>query len=270
MAHWTEEELRILKEALPLVAQQLRAPMNNLALAAGRLLEDLPPEAQRNGAVIQQSYYRMLRLINHLDMAPQLLEATPLRRQNTDVVAWCEDLCAQAESLCRDKEITLSFRCELPCHVAAIHAGHMEKLFWNLLSNALKFTEKGGRITVTLKKAGTALLLSVDDTGCGIAPERMDTVFDRWLHTERMDPLPHGLGLGLPLCRSIAERHGGRLLLQSRPGEGTSVTVSVPDEQVAEDEIRDVTPEYSGGASPVLMEMSDALPYTAFLPEFLD
>ena len=60
------------------------------------------------------------------------------------------------------------------------------------------------------------------DNGCGIAPELQDTVYDRILHTERMDPLPHGLGLGLPLSRCFARRQGGNLLLHSEAGKGTA------------------------------------------------
>ena len=108
------------------------------------------------------------------------------------------------------------------------------------------------------------MLLSVSDNGCGISEELRETVFDRYLHFQRMDPLPHGLGLGLPLCRRIAEGHGGRLMLRSAEGEGTTVTVSLPQKRSADGGVRDVPFHYAGGFQSVLMELSDALPYRAF------
>lgn len=98
---------------------------------------------------------------------------------------------------------------------------------WNLLSNALKFTPAGGRVTVSLRFERKQVLLTVTDTGGGIPVERMETVFDGYLHPERLAALPCGLGLGLPLCRRIAEGHGGRMVLDSRPDQGTSVTLAL-------------------------------------------
>ena len=110
----------------------------------------------------------------------------------------------------------------------------------------------------------------MEDNGCGIKEELQETVFDRYLHAQRMDPLPHGLGLGLPLCRRIAEGHGGRLLLQSREGEGTTVTCALPDRRAKSDVVRDVPFDYAGGFQTVLVELADALPYGAFRPRHID
>ena len=62
--------------------------------------------------------------------------------------------------------------------------------------------------------------LSVSDTGCGIQEDQIPFLFDRYLHDDAMAPQPHGLGLGLPICQHIAERHGGTMIAESRPGQG--------------------------------------------------
>ena len=123
---------------------------------------------------------------------------------------------------------------------------------------------------VTLAQQGNRALLQVADTGCGIHPDLQDTVYDRILHTERMDPLPHGLGLGLSLCRCFAARQGGNLLLQSEVGKGTTVTVSLPAERCGVHRVQDVPFHYAGGFQPVMMELSDALPYEGYKEKYLD
>ena len=79
-----------------------------------------------------------------------------------------------------------------------------------------------------------------------------------------MDPPPHGLGLGLPLCRRIAEGHGGTLMAESREGQGSRFTLSLPDRQVGSG-VSDVPFDYAGGFNRTLMALSDALPVSAFL-----
>ena len=93
-------------------------------------------------------------------------------------------------------------------------------------------------------------------------------VLKRWF-LERLAALPCGLGLGLPLCRRIAEGHGGRMVLDSRPDQGTSVTLALPDE-MAEDTVEDVQFDYAGGFQPALVGLAAALPYQAFLQKHSD
>ena len=108
------------------------------------------------------------------------------------------------------------------------------------------------------------VLLSVTDTGQGIPPEHLATLFDRYHHPERQDPVPHGMGLGLSLCRRIAESHGGMLMAESLPGKGSRFTLSLPDRQV-EGGVSDVSFDYAGGFNKTLLALADALPSQAFL-----
>ena len=80
----------------------------------------------------------------------------------------------------------------------------------------------------------------------------------------------HGMGLGLLICRRVAEGHGGRLLLESREGEGTLVTVSLPHIRRGDGQVRERRTDYAGGFPHVMMELSDALPYQAFYEKHLD
>ena len=269
---YDEQEIRLLSEILPNVAAQLRPSLGNLHAAVRHMMpqEEGDARTEQNLAMMNQSYYRMLRLVNNLSSAPMLLEEEPFLLHDEELVSWLEELCRKAQPLAEEAGITLEFCCRLHAHKAGIHRDHLERLVWNLLSNALKFTPRGGSITVTLKKSGTQLLLSVADTGCGISEELQETVFDRYLHPQRMDPQPHGMGLGLPLCRRIAQGHGGRLMLSSREGEGTTVTVALPDRRVSGEGVSDHPFRYTGGFQPVLVELADALPYQAYYRRHID
>ena len=119
-----------------------------------------------------------------------------------------------------------------------------------------------------LKTAGKQILLSVEDTGRGIEPERLETLFDRCLHESLMDPRPHGLGLGLALCRAIAQGHGGSIMAQSHEGRGSRFTVSLPDRRAENGTVSDVPLDYSGGFNRTLLYLADALPSRVFLVRY--
>lgn len=264
---------RLLNEVLLHVAAQLRTALGGMHIAVGRLA---PPDRRdrdavldRDAALLNHNYYSLLRLANNLSNAPMLLSDEPLLKENTDIVEWLAGLCRQAEPLFALRHVTLTLQCAAEHHTAAIHRDCLEQAVWNLLSNALKFTPAGGSVTVTLRLGHRQVLLAVSDTGCGIPAGNMETVFDGYLHPERLAVLPGGLGLGLPLCRRIAEGHGGRLLLDSREGQGTTVTLALPDE-TAGDMVEDVTFDYAGGFQPALVGLADGLPFDAFLQRHSD
>lgn len=273
MAMNEEKDRELLCQVLGSVAAQLRGSLGNIHSALNRLMPpDGTPAAadERSAAILSQSYYRLLRVMNNLSAAPILADDKPFPLGDVELVGWLEDLCRQAAPLAQEMGLTLTFHCDQRCHKAGVHREYMERLVWNLLSNAIKFTPAGGRIDVTLDFRGDQILLTVADTGCGIPEEMMSVVYERYLHPERIDPPPHGLGLGLPLCRQIALRHGGRFLLTSREGEGTTATVSLPDGQVEGDVLEQPLFDYSGGFQSAMVELSDALSHRVFTRKNLD
>lgn len=262
------EPLQTLPEALfSAVAAQIRGALGTLHLAAQQAV---PPEARENdpgldrkAAVMDQSYYRLLRLVNLLSAAA-LPENAPLSLQNRDLVDFVGDICDRAGGLAHSLGVEVRFVCALPRHVCAVDPQQLEQLLFHLLSNALKFTPVGGAVTVELHLQGGRVLLCVSDTGQGIPPERLATLFDGCLHTERRDPSPCGIGLGLLLCRRIAARHGGTLMAESQVDKGSRFTLSLPDRKV-DGTVSDVPFDYAGGFNPTLLPLADALPVQAFL-----
>jgi light-regulated signal transduction histidine kinase (bacteriophytochrome) len=109
-----------------------------------------------------------------------------------------------------------------------VDANQIQSLFQNLLSNALKYNRSDSpQITIDCQEAGAAYHFRVRDNGIGIAPEFQQRIFQLFqrLHTEREYP---GTGMGLSLCQKIVERHGGRIWVESEPGNGSTFHFSLP------------------------------------------
>ena len=99
----------------------------------------------------------------------------------------------------------------------------------NLLDNAIKYTPSGGRVTAGWSINGTQVELWVRDTGAGIAPEHLPHIFDRFYRVDKARSRAEGgAGLGLSICRWIAEAHGGSISVESAPGQGSTFTVRLP------------------------------------------
>lgn len=270
---YSETEKQMLREILPGIATQLRGSLANIHAALGRLApeqtRDASADTDRSAAILCQSYYRILRVVNNLSDAPMLAEEKPLDTENVELVRFLDGLCRQGEALAQLMELRLTFTCPERAHTVAVNREYLARLFWNLVSNAMKFTPRGGTVDVCLRSGQGCVLLSVKDSGSGIPQDKQAQLFDRWQHSN-MDLPAHGLGLGLPLCRRIAQGHGGSLVVSSREGQGTTVTVRLPDRRSGVTLVRDMPFHYAGGFNPTLVELADALPYQAFTKNYIE
>ena len=146
----------------------------------------------------------------------------------------------------------------------------IRKLLLNLLSNALKFTPKGGSVRVRVKTEGRFVKITVADTGRGMDSDTLAHLFDRFMDGGQNPMPPRGLGLGLPICQRIAQGHGGMIVAQSEEGKGSLFTVSLPAVKAGRVQLKDRGSDYAGGFNRTLVEMSDALSSEAFLQKYLD
>jgi PAS domain S-box-containing protein len=108
--------------------------------------------------------------------------------------------------------------------------GRLQQVMWNLLSNAIKFTPRGGKVQVLLQRVDAQVELSVADTGCGVKPEFMPHLFERFRQVDNPTTRHHGgLGLGLSIVKSLVELHGGTVTATSAgDNQGTTITVTLP------------------------------------------
>jgi two-component system, NtrC family, sensor kinase len=105
------------------------------------------------------------------------------------------------------------------------YAGQLNQVWLNLLANAAYAVKDGGEVRITTRRAGEMAVVTIGDTGCGIAPEHLSRIFDPFFTTK---PVGEGTGLGLSVTYSIVERHHGTIEVASSPGQGTSFTVTIP------------------------------------------
>jgi len=180
---------------------------------------------------MQVNALRLLKLINNLlDLAKVESRQLALHRRRVNVDRLASDLVAGARPLAERKRIALEgVGLEgLP----TLHADPdaLEKILINLLGNALKFTDPGGRIELCGEAEGDGIHLSVSDTGIGLPADQLERIFDRFAQVDTSATRRHeGTGIGLSLCKELVELHGGRIWAESPgPGGGTRMHVRLP------------------------------------------
>lgn len=274
MRDYTDEELKMIANILQNISVQMRTNMSNLYAAMDRLA---PPESRekdssvdRYAAVFCQSYYRMYRMVSNLDEAGRFFEHSRFELFDDDIVGLCRRVCREVEFLFDLRGVALDFTADCESRIIGMDADALRRLLMNLLSNALKFTPAGGAVRVRVKTEGRFIKLIVSDTGTGMSSDRLDRLFDGFLAENRFAPLPHGFGIGLAVCRRIAQGHGGALIAQSEEGKGSTFTVSLPAVRSGRVRLGDSGSDYTGGFNHTLVALADALPAEAFLQKYLD
>jgi PAS domain S-box-containing protein len=220
---------------LAMLSHELRNPLGAISNAV-HVLErvDGGAAAVRAREIIARQTQHLGRLVDDLlDVSRALSGKIVLRREVVDVAAVVERALAASKTTGTRASHELS----LEARPAYVHGDPMrlEQVVNNLLENALKYTPGGGRIRVTVGVHDGSAVLSVEDSGVGIAPELLPKVFDLFVQADdSLDRAAGGLGIGLTLVRRIVELHGGRVEAASAgPGQGSRFTVRLPATMVA-------------------------------------
>ena len=154
---------------LPNIANQMRSLLSNLYLAASQVIppeqREQDPALDAKAAILEQSFFRLLRLVNSMSAAEYLSDSQTLSLRDADLVKLVSEVCESSADLAEQLGIQLKFVCAMDRRVCAIHPAAVEQMLYHLLSNALKFTPAGGTVTVELKKSGETLRLTISDTG---------------------------------------------------------------------------------------------------------
>jgi len=213
------------------VSHELRTPLTvmrgeaEVALRApGHALSEGALEAL--GAVVEQSEH-MSRLVDDLlFVARRDAGEVPLRLMQLPVGEVLERTVADARQLAPDTKIALESAPHALATLVEVDRGRMHQLLMVLLDNALRYSPQSAGITVAVTRQDETLSVAVQDGGIGIPADDLPHVFDRFVRGS--NALPGGTGLGLPVAKAIAEAHGGQLTIDSREGDGTRVTLSLP------------------------------------------
>jgi cell cycle sensor histidine kinase DivJ len=215
------------------MSHELRTPLNTIMgfsdIMKARLFGPMPAKYGEYAELIHESGRHLLDLINDLlDMSKIEAERFQLHIEELDardpVSAALRLMRSQAESA------GLSLRASLPPEPLDVEADPraLKQISLNLISNAVKFTPRGGQVTVTLTGEAEGMVLTVADTGVGIASEDIARLGRPFEQAGDAGQRARGTGLGLSLVRGLSELHGGQMIIESTLGEGTSVTVRLP------------------------------------------
>ncbi len=228
-------ELSELKEEfLALTTHDLRSPLTVISgvisfFTSGRLGE-LSPEQKNMVAMMERNTQSLIELVNDLLDASKLESGTMrLDVTSIDLRSLLEELHEAMEPLAKEKEISLQETLDAELPPVEADRTKLRRILVNLLSNALKFTPKQGRVEMRASVEGERVRLTVSDTGVGIAPEDVARLFDKFEQARsRATRGEKGTGLGLYITRQLVELHGGEIEVQSELGRGSTFSFTLP------------------------------------------
>lgn len=211
-----------LRTPLTLILAPLKAILDNKMGRVSAVLRDTLETMQRNG-------YKLLKLINNLlDLTKFEEGRMRLKPQMLNFVEFITPLLASVKPLADHKKIRLYF--QHPPHPIdlSIDPDQFEKVVFNLLSNALKFTPNNGKITLYVEERDDTAVLTVEDTGVGIPPDMLETIFSRFSQVDgSKSRAQEGTGIGLALAREIVNLHRGTIRAESQLGKGSRFIVEL-------------------------------------------
>lgn len=210
------------------------------------------------GRKIRNSSQHLLDLVNEiLDLARIESGRIDLRPEVKPAGAVLQDVVEEFRTTAEEKGLTLSWQSD----GTVVHADRLRlrQILYNLLGNALKFTSEGS-ISITARGVDGGACLRVEDTGCGIAEEHLDRIFESFHQVDSSDARSqHGSGLGLALTKRLVELHGGRISVSSEPGHGAAFEVFLPEQPGAPEVKRRRPPTAAATASKEKVAVDAAL-----------
>lgn len=215
------------------ISHELRTPLTLIISPLEQLLSESrqqPQAAPPEYALMLRNARRLLRLINQLlDIARLEAGQTQLAAAPDDLVRTVRTNVLSFESLAVSREVALRFASPLDGLKVYFDAEQLDKILYNLLGNALKFTPAGGQVTVSVDRQADQAILRVRDTGPGIPAEHLPLIFDRFHQVDDSRTRHHeGSGIGLALVKELVALHHGHIRVSSALGQGSTFVVELP------------------------------------------
>ncbi len=222
------------------VSHEFRTPLTLIAGPVGKLAEDpsLHQKAKQQIELIQRNSSRLMRLINQmLDLRKIEARQMKLNLSKGDLCSFLESIYQEFILMAESQDISYHIDIHEDCCEKdyCFDPDKVEKMFYNLLSNAFKYTPDHGKISILISQetdkvaVRPQISISIEDNGVGIVPENLSRIFDRFYRSQKTAiRRQSGTGIGLALCKELALLHEGDILVESTPGEGSIFTLLLP------------------------------------------
>lgn len=259
-------------QGLALAAQELRLPLSNVMTVTDKLFPQLEDAADPNAgeqmARINKGLFQLLRIVSNMSDALHYSQLPSLGQEVVDICDYLEELFRTTADLAQKAGITLRFQnWNTPVYSLA-DPDKLQRAVSNILSNAMKFTPKGGAIDAKLSRRGNMLYLTIQDSGSCVPENLRGSIFSRYQRSPEIEDSRNGIGLGMVLVRSTAAMHGGTVLLEYPENSGTRVTMTLAIRQKTDPMVQSsiFRIDYAGGRDHRLLELADVLPHTLYQP----
>ena len=226
------------------------------------------PQTRERLAVVSHESCRINRIMNNVSIIQAARNGEiPFSPTALELSSFIEQILDSVRLFIKTPELRLNSPGEINIYA---DPGLLECLMLNLISNCIIHAEGCSRISISLSPGKERCFISIDDDGCGIVPEHLHGVFDRYTHRYELNQMGKGPGLGLSTARSIATLHGGTLLLESRPEIGTAVRVSLARNPYVKAQLKQPVPIYERNAKSLISGLANCLNWESFTELHLD
>lgn len=232
---YLERVIAIKDDFLTLVSHEFKTPLTVIGTAIQALElfcgQELSEKARRYIATIKQNSLRQLRLVsNLLDITRGTADQIRLYRRNIDIVSLTRMITESVKIYAAQKNLLITFDTNIESKLIFIDDEKYERVILNILSNAIKFTPKGKNIHVRLFHEKGYINVSVRDEGVGIPQDKIDVIFERFGQVDNsLSRQAEGSGIGLYLVKMFVDKMGGTISVTSKPYEGATFMVRLPD-----------------------------------------
>jgi len=213
------------------ISHELRTPLTLITSPVTEVLENEPlsPTARKHLNLVHKNTERMLRLVNQiLDFRKIQNRKMKILAEQTELVSFIEKISETFRLIAEEKQIDYSFETSVDELYVWIDRDKVEKIMFNLLSNAFKYTLNGKAIRIKLTVKDENVSISVEDEGIGIAPEKLGSLFKRFETLAKYNILQPSSGIGLSLVKELVEMHHGSIEVKSELEKGSTFCVTLP------------------------------------------
>jgi signal transduction histidine kinase/ligand-binding sensor domain-containing protein/DNA-binding response OmpR family regulator len=288
---FTREQEKLKIRFLTNLSHEFRTPISLIVGPVEKLMGQEANESKyKQLTMVKRNANRLLNLVNQLlDFRKLETNELTINLVQADLVAFVKDIADSFIDMSESKHINFSFTSTLDHLYTSFDKGKLERILFNLLSNAFKFTNKDGEISLKIEpQSATEVKIIVADTGVGIGPAAKEKIFDRFFQAGAQESvLNQGSGIGLSITKEFVRLHGGTIGVESTPGKGSVFTVVLPcTPHTASEEASRVTvppvtitvgnetgkphSEVSGSDKPTILLVEDNEDFRSYLKENLE